>query len=242
MREHGLTRKVLESLGERIAIGDFSGQQSLPTEAALSEEYNASRSIMREAVKMLTAKGLISARPKLGLQVRPEHDWNLLDPDVLKWLLQRELSIDLLIEFTEIRMAIEPQAVRLAAQRATQRSRRELLCAIENMAKAENGEGDPLQTDIDLHLATLRASQNRFIAQHASLVETALRFSIRLSNKYKNVSIASVEDHRKIVDGIISGNPDQAAAASTWLLNEAMKFILEAKTRAIESPWDQSIA
>lgn len=70
MREHGLTRKVLESLGERIAIGDFSGQQSLPTEAALSEEYNASRSIMREAVKMLTAKGLISARPKLGLQVR----------------------------------------------------------------------------------------------------------------------------------------------------------------------------
>ena len=196
-------------------------------------EYEASRTVIREAVKMLTAKGLVRARPKIGLKVRPETEWNLLDPDVLRWLLLRNVSIDLLIECTEVRMAIEVHAVRLATRHASDASKVLLKDAIENMRRASSGDGDPLQTDINLHVALLHASENRFLIQHASLVETALRFSIRLSNKIKEVPIASVEDHNRIVEGILSGNEDQSVAACTWLLNEAMKFMLEAKASGV---------
>ena len=93
-------------IGVAIVTGVYSTNNPLPIESELCRQYNASRTVVREAVKMLTAKGLVGARPRLGTRVEPESNWNLLDPDVLGWLLERKFSPALLIEFTEIRLAV----------------------------------------------------------------------------------------------------------------------------------------
>ena len=90
-----LTYGLVESLGQAIVTGEYA-QVGFPTEAELSKQFGASRTVTREAVKMLTAKGLLSARPRHGTVVEPETEWNLLDPDVLRWMLERKFSLRLL--------------------------------------------------------------------------------------------------------------------------------------------------
>src|SRR5580698_6995074 len=118
IRGQSLTHQITHKLGIAILTGVYSADNPIPFEADLCREYNASRPVLREAVKMLTAKGLLGARPRRGTWVQPEDRWNLLDPDVLGWLLERKFSMALLIEFTEIRLAVEPGAAALAAGQA----------------------------------------------------------------------------------------------------------------------------
>ena len=113
-RDRNLTHGIVHDLGIAIIKGKYSPDDMFP-EVELCETYGVSRTVLREAVKMLTAKGLIGSRPRQGTRVLPESQWNLLDPDVLRWLLERKFSIELLIEFTEVRLAIEPKAAARAA-------------------------------------------------------------------------------------------------------------------------------
>jgi hypothetical protein len=114
-----LTYGLLDRLGSMIVGGAFAGRP-FPTEAELSETHGVSRSVTREAVKMLTAKGLVSARPRQGTIIQPDSQWNLFDPDVLRWMLERRFSIDLLTHFGQLRVAIEPAAAALAAREASE--------------------------------------------------------------------------------------------------------------------------
>src|SRR5829696_9603482 len=112
-----LTFGLLETLGRAIVTGAYETER-FPTEAELAAQHAVSRSVTREAVKMLTAKGLLTARPRKGTTVQPSSSWNLFDTDVLRWLLEREFSLDLLRQFSELRIAIEPAAAALAAREA----------------------------------------------------------------------------------------------------------------------------
>ncbi len=103
-REGNLTLGLLNEVGRQVVVGEFE-EQPFPTEADLAVKYGVSRSVTREALKMLAAKGLVSARPKRGTFVRPPDDWNLFDPDVLRWLLERKFSVQLLRQFNELRVA-----------------------------------------------------------------------------------------------------------------------------------------
>lgn len=183
---------------------------------------------MREAVKMLTAKGLLRQRQKIGIVVLPEDNWNLLDPDVLKWLLERDFSIDLLIDFTEIRMAIEPRAAALAAHGATGPQRRNIMTAIDRMIAADHGEDDPLEADIAFHVSVLQASNNRFMRQFQDLTESTLRFSIRRTNAYAGVSRASAIDHKHVAMAIIEGDPVRATRLMRELIQGALDLLLVA--------------
>ena len=184
------------------------------------------RTALREAVKMLTAKGLLGARPRQGTWVQPESRWNLLDPDILGWLLERKFSPALLTEFTEVRLAIEPLAAALAATAAGPAEKQAVRDAIERMRAAERGEDDPLASDIAFHVAVLHASRNRFYAQLTELTSTALRFSIRTTNRYKGVKLASVADHKRVADAIIAGRPAVAAEAMRKMIQEALDLIV----------------
>ena len=226
-----LTQQIVNELGLRIVRGEYSGENSFPIEANLCEEFGVSRSVLREAVKMLTTKGLLRARPRQGTWVQSEEAWNLLDPDVLRWLLERKFSIDLLSDFTEIRMAIEPQAAAFAAVRATDAQKQRIADALDRMQDAEKGDDDPLLSDIAFHVALLEASGNRFFSQLRDMVDTALRISIRLTNQYKGVALASVSDHRKVYAAIEAGDPEAARAASTALVKEANELIAIARER-----------
>src|SRR6187402_2345818 len=110
-----LTHQLTHQLGSAIIQGSYAIDKSFPTEAELSHQFNISRSVTREAVKMLTAKGLLASRPRQGIRVMPSAQWNMFDPDVLAWTLHARPSLDLLREFTQLRIAIEPEAARLAA-------------------------------------------------------------------------------------------------------------------------------
>jgi DNA-binding FadR family transcriptional regulator len=223
-----LTKRITQDLGVAIVTGQYSTTNPFPIEAELCRQYGASRPVLREAVKMLTAKGLLSARPRHGTWVEPEERWNLLDPDVLRWLLERKFSTDLLIEFTEIRLAIEPEAAALAARVADAAQRAAVRASIDRMVAASRGDDDPLESDIAFHMAILRASRNRFYLQLGELIGTALRFSIRTTNRYKGVHLGSVPDHKKISDAIVAGRPQAAADAMRALIQEVLDLVTSA--------------
>jgi DNA-binding FadR family transcriptional regulator len=227
-----LTYAIVEELGQAVVTQAYGNGVPFPIEAELCKKFGASRTVLREAVKMLTAKGLLSARPRQGTWVEPERNWNLLDPDVLRWLLERKFSLDLLTEFTEVRYAIEPAAAALAARNATPESLARIRHAIERMQSAADGEDDPLESDIAFHVAILHATGNRFYAQLEGVINAALRFSIRLTNSVKGVPQADVELHRKVLDAIEAGDSKKARAIMENILNEVLDLIGAARRKA----------
>jgi DNA-binding FadR family transcriptional regulator len=229
-RGQNLTHSIVQNLGVAIVTGTYSVKKPFPVEAELCKQYGASRSILREAVKMLTAKGLLGARPRQGTWVQPESNWNLLDPDVLRWLLERKFSYSLLIEFAQIRLAVEPKAAALAAAAADSEKKAEIKRALDRMIAAEHGDDDPLESDIAFHTAILRASGNRFYAQLPEMISTALQFSIRMTNRQKGVRLASVEDHEKVCNAIMAGDAAKAEVRMESLIQEALDLIRKAQS------------
>lgn len=230
-----LTQSIVQDLGQAIVCGTYSSEKPFPIEAELCKQYGVSRSVLREAVKMLTSKGLLSARPRQGTWVQPEQHWNLLDPSVMRWLLDRKFSIDLLLEFTQVRLAIEPQAAEFAALGASEEQLQNIDAAIARMDAAAKGDDDPLMSDIAFHVAVLEASSNRFFIQLEDLIDTALRISIRFTNQYKGVALADVEAHRAVAQAIRAGDAAAASAAMKTMLTEALDLIIQAKEERAKS-------
>ncbi len=222
--KHNLTYQLTHDLGTAIVTGKYPVGQGLPTEAELCIQYDVSRSATREAVKMLSAKGLIASRPKKGIRVLPESDWNMFDTDVLGWILTSNPSLTLLKSFTEVRAAIEPQAAALAAVNATFEELEAIETALKRMEAAEKGLDDPLDSDIAFHTSILMASGNPFIVQLTDFISTALRVSIRYTNKTKGED-GDVQKHADILDTIKSRNPEKARAAVETILEEALELI-----------------
>jgi DNA-binding FadR family transcriptional regulator len=218
-----LTYSLLDSLGRAIVAGRYESEP-FPTEAELAKLHGVSRSVTREAVKMLTAKGLLSARPRQGTVVRPAAAWNLFDTDVLSWLLERQFSVDLLKQFNQLRVAIEPEAAALAARLATETDLQRISAGLTRMEAAERGDDDPLEADIAFHVAILHASQNPFYAQFRDMVATALRTSIRFTNRIKGRT-ASVADHAAVRDAIVANDAEAASAAMRALIADVLDLI-----------------
>ena len=220
---NNVTRELLDVIGGAIVSGDFPTGETLPTEAVMSERYCVSRTVTREAIKMLTAKGMVRSWTRRGTIVQQEPQWNLLDPDVLAWILDRRASIPILKDFLNMRLAIEPAAASMAAEIAADTT--EIETALELMKQADEGLGDPLHADSAFHAAVLRSSGNRFFAQMAPLVDTALRMSIRLTNKIKGVRNASVEDHESILVAIRNGRKEKAYRDTKAMIEEALALV-----------------
>ena len=232
-RGRNITYGLVESLGQSIVGGRYAVDHPFSTEAELSKQYGASRSVTREAVKMLTTKGLISARPRQGTCVQPEAAWNMFDPDVLRWLLERKFSTKLLREFTEVRLAIEPTAAAIVARRSDPADLAEIQASLERMRAAERGEDETLTADIAFHVAILKATRNPFYVQLDEMVNTALRISIRFTNSLSTQRQASVPAHQKVVDAIVAKDPAAASAAMTSLLVEVLDLIERAEQTPI---------
>lgn len=220
-----LTHQVTYQLGGAIVRGDYGINQAFPTEAELCTRFDISRSVIREAVKMLTAKGLISSRPRQGIRVLPTTNWNMFDTDVLEWTLTSRPSLELLREFTELRIAIEPEAAILAARKQNHAEIARIGAALERLGAAAEGRDDPLDADIAFHTTILLASENRFFIQLRSFIQTALRVSIACTNQLKGVEAASETDHRAIYEAIVAGDSEAAQEASLVILNEALALI-----------------
>jgi DNA-binding FadR family transcriptional regulator len=218
-----LTYGMLDTLGRAIVIGTYD-DQPFPTEAELAKQYGVSRSVTREAVKMLTTKGLLSARPRQGTITQPSSSWNLFDTDVLSWLLERKFTIELLKNFNQLRVAIEPEAAALAATVGNPVELEAITSGLERMKAAEEGFDDPLDADIAFHVAILKASGNPFFIQFRDVVTTALRTSIRFTNQIKGRT-ASVADHGAVHNAIIARDANGARQAMKKIIGDVLDLI-----------------
>jgi DNA-binding FadR family transcriptional regulator len=217
-----LTYDLRETLGRAIVGGAF--EDGFPTESELSRTHGLSRSVTREAVKMLTAKGLLSARPRVGTIVEPSDRWNLLDPDILRWLLERQFSLDLLRQFSELRLAIEPTAAALAAQHRSSSAIATIEDGFARMEAAALGNDDVLEADIQFHIAILQAAENPFFRQFEELVRTALHTSIQFTNRFSGRT-ANVAQHGDVLDAIRAGDGNRARAVMYRLIDEVLDLI-----------------
>lgn len=224
-----LTYGLTDVLGRMIVTGAYDSQP-FPIEAELSKEHSVSRSVTREAVKMLAAKGLVTARPRQGTIVTPPSAWNWFDTDVLRWLLERNFSLTLLRQFTELRVSIEPGAAALAAQAATPEGVALIARGYARMEAAEAGQDNELTSDIAFHVAILEASGNPFFAQFRDVVATALQTSIQYTNRHRGRS-ASLPAHKAVLDAIVARDPEGAAEAMRALLSDVMNLTEEAARR-----------
>lgn len=225
MASRYLTGEVVERIGGQIVRGDVAPGGSLPIEAELAKQHDTSRTVIREAVKMLTAKGLVGSRPRRGTYVEPEAKWNILDPDVLRWTLQRRFSFELMRDFLVVREGIEPKAAAAAATLQDRAAIARIAARLHDMREADEGRMDSLESDIAFHIAILHASGNRFFIQFSHVIDTALRFSIRLTNSVKGVRMASVADHERIYRAIERGDAAGAEQAAQELLTEAIRLL-----------------
>jgi len=218
-----LTFGMLDALGKSIVTGHFQGK-SFPTEAQLTKQHGVSRSVTREAMKMLAAKGLVSARPRQGTHIRPSTSWNLFDADVLRWLLERKFSLELLHQFTVLRAAIEPAAAALSALAAGPDGIERIEEGYARMVAAEAGDDNALEADIAFHIAILESSGNPFFVQFRDVVETALRTSIHFTNRSMGHT-AVLSEHEDVLKAIKARDAVGARAAMHHLVSNVITLI-----------------
>ena len=219
---HGVT---LDRLGEAIVAGRYAAGASIPPEPLLCEELGVSRTVIREAVKSLVAKGLLVTGPKVGTRVLAEEQWNWFDPDVVAWQSRVGLTRDFLRDLQEMRRLIEPAAVRLAAERATPAVVAEIESAYAGMKDAIENGGDYVSHDLRFHQGLLRACGNRMMVQMSKALGALLRTSFEISTTLRDGPAGSLPLHRAVLDAVIERSPAKAEIASRLLIDGARKDI-----------------
>lgn len=213
--------RVVDQLGQRILRGDFAPGDVLPNAEDWSAAEGVSRTVLREALKVLAGKGLVESRPKTGTRIRPRSDWNFLDPDVLAWRFAAAATAEDSRSLFELRRAIEPMAASLAAERATRDQVKELEALLAEMdAAGDDGERFAVP-DLLFHQAILRMTGNELLGSLAAVIETALMMSFRLSDDNPRGHRHSLPPHREIASRIAAKDPEGARLAVLTLLDQA---------------------
>src|SRR5271165_1183191 len=215
-------------LGQEIVAGLYPAGSLLPSAQDMCARFSVSRTALREAYSILSAKGLIVARPKIGTRVRPKSEWNLLDPEVLAWHLAATPSEHLVDDLFALRQMIEPPAAALAASTPSAETIQRIADAYGRMDRFKTGAGDLIGADLDFHMAILEASGNRFLAALGGLIHTALECSFRLSW----LGAAAIQEnrlhqHREVFEAIRDRAPERARERMADLLRDSIGDVRE---------------
>ena len=219
---HGNT---LDHLGHAIVSGRYPPGTSVPPEPLLCEELGVSRTVVRETVKSLVAKGLLSTGPKVGTRVLPAQEWNWFDPDVIVWQSRAGLTRDFLRDLQELRRVVEPAAVRMAAQRATPEDIAAIEAAFAGMTRAVEEGGDYVLYDLRFHQGLLRACHNRMLVQMSKALSALLRTSFEVSTTRPDGPRNSLPLHRAVLDAVVAREPERAERAILVLIDGAREDI-----------------
>lgn len=216
----GQVAAVVDILGQRIAAGHYAEGETLPIEQELADSLDVGRNALREAVKVLSGKGLISTAPRAGTRIRPRRDWNLLDPDVLKWHADPDTATrTFMLDLIEMRRIIEPKAAELAAVRATRDDVAAILSAYEKMAARDADQETRIAADIDFHSAILKASHNEVLTHFRYAVAAYLRAHARLGQQVSPEDDAEdLERHQRIALAIATGKAKSAYSLTVEML------------------------
>jgi DNA-binding FadR family transcriptional regulator len=209
--------RVAYQLATGILRGDYAPESTLPREAELMEAFGVSRTVLREALRTLTSKGLIESRPKVGTRVRPRHAWNLLDADLLDWYSQVAPPLAFALKLQEMREMVEPYAAALAAHAHTDETLRALTDAHAAMAAARSVD-EWVRADLRFHLGILAACSNELLMPLGPVIERTLEAQLRLNAKRADVFNASLAEHTAVFEAIRTRDTHAARDAMAGLL------------------------
>ena len=218
-RGRGLHGQLVQQLGQMIVSGDLGADRPLVPEE-IGQRFEVSRTVVRESLRVLEAKGLVSARPNVGTRVRPVSDWNLLDPDIIEWRAFGPQRDDQRRELSELRWTIEPLAARLAAGHGRDDVQQRLADMVEIMSHAM-GQGDVLtfsRADTEFHNLLIQVAGNRMLEHLSGIVSAALQVSGGPVTGCDRPNETSLAQHSRIVDALATGDGAGAEAAMRQLL------------------------
>lgn len=219
LRLHGT---VARDLGIRIVSGQLKPGDMLDGEIEASDRLKVSRTAYREAVRMLAAKGLVEARPKVGTWVNARDKWHLLDPDVLEWIFEHEPERHVLEALFELRRIFEPEAAALAASRRTDMQLKTMEDALARMAEHTLARPEGRIADQEFHAALLDASDNPFLKTLTSSVAAAVAWTTEFKQRRQPLMRDPLPDHMAVYRAIAAGDPPQARRAMTDLIDMAL--------------------
>lgn len=211
---------VVRELGTRIVAGDLKPGDVLPREDALAESMQVSRNALREALKVLSSKGLIEARPKIGTRVRAREFWNQLDADMLSWRCASMPTDDFVEKLVEMRELIEPAAAAAAAQRRTSADLARIDEAYGKMA-ASRDAGEWATADLAFHKAILQATGNELMSSLFTVIESVFGMFFMLSAQTVGDFKYSLPQHHKVLDAIRRNQPEAARKAMQAMIIDA---------------------
>ncbi|MGW6442057.1 FadR/GntR family transcriptional regulator [Lentzea sp. NPDC055074] len=216
-RLRGVHGQTVEALAGRILAGEIGEGDTLDL-PALREELDVSLTALREALKVLSAKGMIDARQKRGTFVQPRSSWNLLDTDVMRWQTQAGSDHGLFDELTEMRVIVEPAAARLAAERASDADIEAIGGALDRMAAARDLAAT-VRADLEFHRLLMAATHNTFLTQVERIIAIGLAERDKLV--HGTVDDDPVPSHRAVLDAISARDPEAAYEAMRALVDKS---------------------
>ena len=222
--QHDLHGRVAQQLATAILRGDYAPETILPREAELMERFGVSRTVLREALRTLTSKGLIESRPRVGTRVRARHAWNLLDVDVLDWYSRVAEPMAFALKLQEMREMIEPYAAGLAAVSYNADAFGALEAAHAAMVGARNVD-EWVRADLRFHLGVLAACSNELLIPLGTLIERTLEAQLRLNAKRAEVYNASLAEHTAVFEAIRTRDGAGAQRAMASLLGVTRRRI-----------------
>lgn len=211
--------QVARQISRQILSGKLKEGEKLPNEVELCEAFGVSRTALRESTKLLSAKGLIESRPKVGTTVRPRSQWHFLDPQLLGWIQDLEDTQPFLSQFLGLRKAIEPEACALAAINATAEQRKNLSVIFQKMSMAASCFDYEEWTVNDhlFHQTIFSSTGNQFYLPFGNILETIFKQFIDESAEGGRFCL---DEHRAIYEAIMAGKADEARCASMALLHD----------------------
>ncbi|MEZ5825656.1 MAG: FadR/GntR family transcriptional regulator [Geminicoccaceae bacterium] len=226
-----LQNRIVEELGRRIVGGAYAPDCPLPTETELAQELEISRSVLREAIKGLAARGMIESRPKIGTRIRPRHFWNRLDPDVLRWCLAELPGGESLRQLFELRLIFEPAAAAYAAERRSEQELRRLKRAFHGMALSDTAE-ESILSDLEFHMTILEASGNELILSLGNVISLALLDLFKLGQStWEAEGNQWLDHHERVMLAIEAQDGETARSIMHELLSDPRQCRGRARTR-----------
>ncbi|MEU2679426.1 FCD domain-containing protein [Streptomyces sp. NPDC007107] len=225
MELHGLHGQVLSRIGESLAAEEIRAGEVLRLED-LQDRYGVSRTVAREAVRVLESKRVVTSRPRVGITVRPMDEWNLYDPQVIRWRLASPSRSSQLRELAELRAAVEPSAAALAAAGASPETRASLVGLAQAMAGvAEDDIQGFIAADLAFHRGLLSASGNGMFAQLSEVTEELLVARRDLPLMPDHVDADAVQRHVEVATAIAEGRQADAARCVRVIVDAAQREV-----------------
>ena len=216
--QKNLSYVLAEKLAQKILQEEYVPESILPGEIELGEQYGVSRTAVREAVKTLTAKGMVLPRPRIGTRVMPRSNWNFLDKELLSWWMTEDNFQDVVQHFLVMRSSLEPQACLLAATCGSAEQKAQLNSLMEEMAGLKQHFQRDRWIDVDMawHEHIYKMSGNPFLISFATLFQSV--YHIYFTSITHN-DVIKLDLHQAIVDAIQDSDGHRALSACQALLN-----------------------